>query len=108
MSDNNDPFAAFGSDRTVIKPSAGRAPRAASAAPEAAGAAGGRDGRERGEGDEDDPSPVRRQDHAESGFGFRRVLSGTGIPGAPSDHVETWITPAPLSTPQRPVAVGPS
>ena len=27
MSDNNDPFAAFGSDRTVIKPSAGRAPR---------------------------------------------------------------------------------
>jgi type VI secretion system protein ImpK len=40
MSDNNDPFAAFGSDRTVIKPSAGRAPRAASAAPEAAGAAG--------------------------------------------------------------------
>jgi len=42
MSDNNDPFAAFGSDRTVIKPSAGRAPRAGSAAPEAAaGAAGG-------------------------------------------------------------------
>lgn len=27
MSDNNDPFAAFGSDRTVIKPSAGRTPR---------------------------------------------------------------------------------
>ena len=40
MSDNNDPFAAFGSDRTVIKPSAGRAPRAGSAAPEAAGGAG--------------------------------------------------------------------
>jgi type VI secretion system protein ImpK len=36
MSDNNDPFAAFGSDRTVIKPSAGRAPR-----PSAAGAADG-------------------------------------------------------------------
>ncbi|MGL6111653.1 MAG: DotU family type VI secretion system protein [Rubrivivax sp.] len=29
MSDNNDPFAAFGSDRTVIKPSAGRTPRPA-------------------------------------------------------------------------------
>jgi len=40
MSDNNDPFAAFGSDRTVIKPSAGRAPRAGSAAPEAAGGVG--------------------------------------------------------------------
>ena len=40
MSDNNDPFAAFGSDRTVIKPSAGRAPRAGSAAPEAAAGAG--------------------------------------------------------------------
>ena len=39
MSDNNDPFAAFGSDRTVIKPSAGRAPRAGSAAPEAAAGA---------------------------------------------------------------------
>jgi len=34
MTDNNDPFAAFGSDRTVIKPSAGRAPRAGAAAPE--------------------------------------------------------------------------
>ncbi len=33
MSDNNDPFAAFGSDRTVIKPSAGRAQRPAAAAP---------------------------------------------------------------------------
>ena len=40
MSDNNDPFAAFGSDRTVIKPSAGRAPRAGSAAPEDAGGVG--------------------------------------------------------------------
>ena len=40
MSDNNDPFAAFGSDRTVIKPSAGRAPRAGSAAPEGAGGTG--------------------------------------------------------------------
>ena len=40
MSDNNDPFAAFGSDRTVIKPSAGRAPRAGSAAPDAAGGVG--------------------------------------------------------------------
>jgi len=40
MSDNNDPFAAFGSDRTVIKPSAGRAPRAGSAAPEAAAGTG--------------------------------------------------------------------
>jgi type VI secretion system protein ImpK len=39
MTDNNDPFAAFGSDRTVIKPSAGRAPRAGAAAPEAAPAA---------------------------------------------------------------------
>ena len=29
MSDNNDPFAAFGSDRTVIKPSAGRGAAAA-------------------------------------------------------------------------------
>jgi type VI secretion system protein ImpK len=28
MSDTNDPFAAFGSDRTVIKPTAGRTPRA--------------------------------------------------------------------------------
>ena len=34
--DPNDPFSAFNSDRTVIKPSAGRAPRAA--APAAAGA----------------------------------------------------------------------
>jgi type VI secretion system protein ImpK len=42
MSDNNDPFAAFGSDRTVIKPSAGRAPRAGSAAPEAGGRRCGR------------------------------------------------------------------
>ena len=41
MSDNNDPFAAFGSDRTVIKPSAGRAPRTGAAAPEAAAAAAG-------------------------------------------------------------------
>jgi len=32
MSDDNDPFAAFGSDRTVIKPSAGRAPRPAGGA----------------------------------------------------------------------------
>jgi len=39
MTDNSDPFAAFGSDRTVIKPSAGRAPRAGAAAPEAAPAA---------------------------------------------------------------------
>jgi type VI secretion system protein ImpK len=41
MTDNNDPFAAFGSDRTVIKPSAGRAPRAGATAPQAppAGAA---------------------------------------------------------------------
>src|SRR4051812_26018802 len=43
MSDNNDPFAAFGSDRTVIKPSAGRASRAGAAAPDApsAGTAAG-------------------------------------------------------------------
>jgi type VI secretion system protein ImpK len=44
MTDNNDdPFAAFGSDRTVIKPSAGRAPRAGVPASDqpAAGAAGG-------------------------------------------------------------------
>jgi type VI secretion system protein ImpK len=34
MSDNNDPFAAFGSDRTVIKPSAGRAARPAAGAAE--------------------------------------------------------------------------
>jgi type VI secretion system protein ImpK len=39
MTDNNDPFAAFGSDRTVIKPSAGSAPRAGAAVPEAAPAA---------------------------------------------------------------------
>ena len=38
MSDSNDPFAAFGSDRTVIKPSGGRAPRAAGAAEAAASA----------------------------------------------------------------------
>ena len=36
MSDNNDPFAAFGSDRTVIKPSAGRAARPAGGGPEGA------------------------------------------------------------------------
>ena len=40
MSDSNDPFAAFGSDRTIIKPSAGRAPRAGAAAPAAAAGAG--------------------------------------------------------------------
>lgn len=34
--DPNDPFAAFGSDRTVIKPSAGRGPRAAAPAAPAA------------------------------------------------------------------------
>ena len=39
MSDANDPFAAYGSDRTVIKPSAGRPGAAAPAAP--AGAAPG-------------------------------------------------------------------
>ncbi len=41
MSDANDPFAAYGSDRTVIKPSAGRAgaPAAAAAAPAPAAAA---------------------------------------------------------------------
>jgi type VI secretion system protein ImpK len=49
MSDNNDPFAAFGSDRTVIKPSAGRTPRPAAdaanaaAAPPVGAAAPGRD-----------------------------------------------------------------
>ena len=43
MSDDNDPFAAFGSDRTVIKPSAGRAERPAAAAPEPGPAAAGRD-----------------------------------------------------------------
>jgi type VI secretion system protein ImpK len=36
MSDKDDPFAAFGSDRTVIKPSAGRAGRPGAAAPDAA------------------------------------------------------------------------
>lgn len=35
MSDTGDPFAAFGSDRTVIKPSAGRGGAAAAAAPAA-------------------------------------------------------------------------
>ena len=34
----NDPFAAFESDRTVIKPSAGRTPRPGANAPEAANA----------------------------------------------------------------------
>lgn len=33
MSDNDDPFAAFGSDRTVIKPSAGRTPGLAAQVP---------------------------------------------------------------------------
>ncbi|MBB1163173.1 DotU family type VI secretion system protein [Aquariibacter albus] len=47
MSDPNDPFAAFGSDRTVIKPSAGRAGRPvasaeAGAVPAGPAAAGGR------------------------------------------------------------------
>ena len=47
MSDSNDPFAAFGSDKTVIKPSAGRSQRpagpadAAAAPPVAPGASGG-------------------------------------------------------------------
>jgi len=43
MSDDpkNDPFAAFESDRTVIKPSAGRGPRAGAAAPPPPAAAGG-------------------------------------------------------------------
>jgi type VI secretion system protein ImpK len=41
MSDNNDPFAAFGSDRTVIKPSAGRAPRVDAAPTDVAAAAPG-------------------------------------------------------------------
>lgn len=41
MSDDNDPFAAFGSDRTVIKPSAGRAPRPAVGPADAAPAAVG-------------------------------------------------------------------
>lgn len=48
MSDDNDPFAAFGSDRTVIKPSAGRTPKPAAAATQPgvaapAPAVGGRD-----------------------------------------------------------------
>ena len=41
MSDNNDPFAAFGSDRTVIKPSAGRAARVDAAPSNAPAAAPG-------------------------------------------------------------------
>jgi type VI secretion system protein ImpK len=43
MSDNNDPFAAFGSDKTVIKPSAGRGPKPGAgpdAAPPAQGPGG--------------------------------------------------------------------
>src|SRR5881392_2094332 len=54
MSDNNDPFAAFGSDKTVIKPSAGRGPKPGAgpdaappggpgAAPGAGAGGGGRD-----------------------------------------------------------------
>lgn len=39
MSNDDDPFAAFGSDRTVIKPSAGRAAPGPAATPSAAGAA---------------------------------------------------------------------
>ena len=46
MTDNNDPFAAFGSDRTVIKPSAGQRRRAPARRRRQAGAGrGGRGGR---------------------------------------------------------------